>query len=179
MKLMATFAQAASRPRPGHFSALILITVLLSVSVAAQQTVRIDELSLLDRQYMAAQKATLDDLARVRLGRQFSGDKSNDLSLLQALLDHRLVRAEQTKELQAMGVIMGELFAHELHMHWVIYEDNIGRSRALRYRNSDNYLFPMTMISSRREVDNMTPVADIYQRALDLIVPQLPKLPFR
>jgi len=64
-------------------------------------------------------------------------------------------------------------------LHWVIYEDNIGRSRALRYRETENYLFPMTMISRRREVGNLSPVVDIYQKAVDLIKPQLPALPFQ
>ena len=176
---MGTFAQAASRPGPGYFSALVLLTLLHCLPAAAQQPPKISELSYVDHQYMASQRATLDELARTGLGRQFNGDKNSDLAILQALLDRRLVRADQKRELQAMGVIMGELLADELDMDWVIYEDNIGRSRALRYRESDNYLFPMTMISRRREADNLSPVTNIYQRALDLIVPHLPKLPFQ
>ncbi len=80
---------------------------------------------------------------------------------------------------QAMGVIMGDLLASELSMHWVIYEDRLGRSRALRYQQTDHYLFPMTMISRRLEVDNRSTVAAIYQRAVDLIKPQLAKRPFQ
>ena len=33
-----------------------------------------------------------------------------------------------------------------------------GRTRALRYKSTDSYLFPVTMISRRREVDDRTPV---------------------
>ena len=55
----------------------------------------------------------------------------------------------------------------------------LGRSRALRYQQTDHYLFPMTMISRRLEVDNRATVAAIYQRAVDIIKPQLPKLPFQ
>ena len=64
-------------------------------------------------------------------------------------------------------------------MHWVIYEDKLGRSRALRYQQTDNYLFPVTMISRRREVDNGSTVTAIYQRAVDLIKPQLSKRPYQ
>jgi hypothetical protein len=78
-----------------------------------------------------------------------------------------------------MGVIMGDLLAKDLGMHWVVYEDAHGRSRALRYRDSDEYLFPITMISRRQEADNNTPVAVIYQKAYDIIAPLRPELPFR
>jgi len=134
-----------------------------------QDNVRIGELSNTDLQYMAQQRATLDDLAARNFGRPFNGDRDNDLALLQALLDKRLVRPDQTRELQAMGVIMGDLLAADLGLHWVIYEDRMGRSRALRYKQSDEYLFPMTMISRRQESDNHTPVTAIYQKAYDIM----------
>ena len=46
-------------------------------------------------------------------------------------------------------------------------------------RQSDEYLFPVTMISRRQEADNNTPVAVIYQKAYDIIAPLRPALPFR
>ena len=118
-------------------------------------------------------------LAAASLGRRFNGNKNSDLQILQLLLDRRLVTPEQTRELQAMGVIMGDLLAADLDMHWVIYEDRQGRSRALRYRETEEYLFPITMISRRQEADNHTPVAAIYQKAYDIIAPLRPALPFR
>ncbi|MBE9537647.1 MAG: DUF3806 domain-containing protein [Proteobacteria bacterium] len=156
-----------------------MLGILFSLCAAAEQAPQISEPSYLDHQYMTQGRATLDDLARSHLGGQFNGNKNNDLTLLQQLLDRRLVRSDQKKELQAMGVIMGDLLAEELDLHWVIYEDSIGRSRALRYKKTENYLFPMTMISRRREAGNLSPVSDIYQRAVDLIKPQLPPLPFQ
>lgn len=158
---------------------LLLSALLLMASANAQQEARISDLSRLDRQYMEQQRESLDDLASTNLGRRFSGNKQNDLEILQLLLDRHLVRADQTRELQAMGVIMGDLLAADLNMHWVIYEDAIGRTRALRYRQSQEYLFPITMIARRQEADNQTPVAVIYQKAYDIIDPLRPELPFR
>jgi hypothetical protein len=158
---------------------LALCTVWASPAALAQNNAHIGELTNVDRQYMAEQRTTLEDLAASRLGRHFNGDKNNDLALLQALLDKRLIEPEQTRQLQAMGVVMGDLLAADLDMHWVIYEDGLGRSRALRYEQSDNYLFPMTMISRRQEADNHTPVADIYQKAHDIIASRKPALPFQ
>ncbi len=153
--------------------------LLFSLCATAKQAPNIGKLSFLDSQYMEQQRSSLDNLARINLGSQFDGSKERDLALLQSLLDRKLVRADQKKELQARGVIMGDLLAEELHLHWVIYEDSLGRSRALRYRETDNYLFPITMISRRIEVGNTSRVSDIYQRAVDLIKPQLPALPFQ
>jgi len=56
----------------------------------------------------------------------------------------------------------------------VIYKDKLGRSHALQYRDSDNYLFPITMISRRREADNLKPVADIYAKAESAIRAVIP-----
>jgi hypothetical protein len=160
--------------------ALLLLSALLLTAVAnAQPEARISDLSQLDRQFMAQQRETLDNLASSNLGRRFSGNKENDLQILQLLLDRRLIRADQTRELQAMGVIMGDLLATDLGMHWVIYEDNQGRSRALRYRQSQEYLFPITMISRRQEAGNDTPVAAVYQKAYGIIDPLRLELPFR
>ena len=166
----------------GKFAACLAVvatTLLAAAGIAAQGTVRISELSNMDRQFMTQQRDSLEDLAATGLGRHFNGDRDNDLQILQLLLDKRLVRPDQTRELQAMGVIMGDLLAAGLDMHWVIYEDAHGRSRALRYKETDEYLFPITMISRRQEADNHTPVADIYQKAHDIIAPLKPALPFR
>ena len=158
---------------------LLLASLAIIPGALGQGDVRIGELSFLDRQYMAEQRETLSDLVERNFGRQFNGSRENDLELLQLLLDRRLVRPDQTRELQAMGVVLGDLLAADLDMHWVIYEDSLGRSRALRYRETDNYLFPMTMISRRREADNRTPVKEIYQKAHDIIAPLRPARPFQ
>jgi hypothetical protein len=144
-----------------------------------QDIVRIGELTNTDLQYMADQRASLDDLATRNFGHPFNGNKDNDLTLLQNLLDKRLIRPDQARELQAMGVIMGDLLAADLGLHWVIYEDRVGRSRALRYKQSDDYLFPMTMISRRQEADNHTPVTAIYEKAHDIMAASIPPQPFQ
>ena len=159
--------------------ALIFWTLLATLGAVAQDGARIGELTNVDREYMTQQRAVMNDLAARGFGSRFSGDRDNDLDLLQSLLDRRMIRPDQTRELQAMGVIMGDLLAAELGMNWVIYEDRVGRSRALRYQQSDDYLFPMTMISRRQEADNHTPVTEIYQKAYDIIASRRPPLPFQ
>ena len=132
---------------------LLHCTVLIPAAWAEAGEPRIGELSALDRQYMAQQRDLIEDITLRRLGRDFSGDRERDLALLQDMLDKRLVDASQTRELQAMGMILGEHLADALDMHWVIYEDALGRSRALQYADTDNYLFPFT----RRPTILLTP----------------------
>lgn len=158
---------------------LALWALWVAPGALAQDKVQIAKLTNTDLVYMAQQRASLDDLAERNFGHPFNGNRNNDLTLLQDLLDKRLVHPDQTRALQAMGVIMGDLLASDLGLHWVIYEDRMGRSRALRYKQSDNYLFPMTMISRRQEADNHTPVTTIYQKAYDIMAASLPALPFQ
>jgi hypothetical protein len=153
--------------------------LLIALAPSAQAEVKVGDLTVVDKQHMQGLRTTLDDLARRHFGRQFNGDTDNDLALLQSLLDSSLVRADQTPELQGMGIVLGDRLAEDLGMHWVVYEDEYGRSRALRYRDSDNYLFPVTMISRRREAGNDTSVRAIYQKAYDIIAPLRQTLPFQ
>lgn len=138
----------------------------------------LSELSTLDQQYMRSQRNLIEDLARRQLGATFSGEPSRDIALLQRLLDERVVEPHQRQELQAMGIILGDLLAAQLDMQWVIYEDSLGRSRALQLKDTDNFLFPVTMISRRREVGNNTPVQAIFDKAVATIEPLIPPLPF-
>ena len=166
--------------QPGKRIAVLYWLLLgLGTVLPVQAQPHIGELSYLDKQYMAQQREILGELVAKNFGRRFNGAKANDLDLLQRLLDQNLVRREQIRELQAMGVIMGDLLAEDMELHWVIYEDRQGRSRALRDGTTDIYLFPITMISRRWAVDNHTPVEQIYQKAQNIVTARRPSLPFQ
>ena len=163
---------------------IIRLTLLLllcrgSDETMAQAPAHMSDPTPIDLQFMTQQRKALQDLAMANLGRRFSGDLNRDLELLQALLDKQLVRPDQVRELQAMGVIIGDLFAAELDMHWIIYKDDIGRSRALRYQQSEVVLFPITMIARRREAGNKTSVAEIYQKASTSIAKRTLAVPYQ
>lgn len=158
---------------------LTLLALVLSCAAWGQQPPEISDPTYFDRQYMQEQRTLISELAQREFGSGFNGNRQHDLDQLQRLLDRRLVKPGQTRELQAMGLIMGDLLASELDLDWVIYEDSVGRSRALRYRESDNYLFPMTMIARRQEADNQRPVIEIYQKAYDEMAAALPPKPFQ
>ncbi len=138
---------------------------------------RVTALNPLDRQYMDVQRQTLNELTLRYYGGRCCRSEA-ELDYLQRLLDDGHVGPDQTRELQAMGVALGDLLATELDMYWVVYEDIKGRSRALRLGETENYLFPVTMIARRHESGDKTPVADIYQQAYEAIEAVRPPLPF-
>ena len=156
-------SEAVSQPQKTRFSTkclrrLLALFILPALSLCASWSVAqspnfdvlIEPLTAVDRQFMAEQRMRVEHLAN-RLGRGLTGVVDRDLDTLQRILDERMVPAEDTLTLQAMGVVFGDLLGERLDMDWVVYRDSKGRSRALRYRQIDVYLFPVTMISRRQE----------------------------
>jgi hypothetical protein len=165
--------------KPALSAITALWLIVAGAAVLAEPPPRVYPPGTLDMEFMEQQRERIDALARINLGRQLHGTLDNDLGILQDLLDRQLVKAEQTLELQAMGVVLGELLAQELSMHWVIYEDRHGRSRALQLEDSENFLFPITMISRRIEADARVDVRAVYDKATALIAPYRKPLPFQ
>jgi hypothetical protein len=156
-------SEAVSQPQKTRFSTkcwrrLLALFILPALSLCASWSVAqspnfdvlIEPLTAVDRQFMAEQRMRVEQLAN-RLGRGLTGVVDRDLDTLQRILDERMVPAEDTLTLQAMGVVFGDLLGERLDMDWVVYRDSKGRSRALSHRQIDVYLFPVTMISRRQE----------------------------
>ncbi|MFK7830836.1 MAG: DUF3806 domain-containing protein [Congregibacter sp.] len=161
------------------FMALLFAAMLLSRPAWSQLVDnRVTELTALDRHYMNTQRELATELTLRHFGARCCRSVA-ELDYLQRLLDQRIVHAEQTRELQAMGVVLGDLLAKELDLHWVVYEDINGRSRALQLDNTENFLFPVTMIARRKEANDNTPVRQIYQTAFDTMQAARPPLPFQ
>ena len=179
-------SEAVSQPQKKRFSThglrrLLVLFTLPALSVCTSWSVAqnpnfdvlIEPLTAIDRQFMADQRMRVEQLAS-RLGRGLTGAADRDLDTLQRILDERLVPAEDTLTLQAMGVVFGDLLGDRLDMNWVIYRDNKGRSRALRFRQMDVYLFPVTMISRRQEGGSerrLKPLFDDTVRDTRLLLP--------
>ena len=144
-----------------------------SFSQGTELELIIEPLTSIDKQFMADQRQRVAQLAN-RLGRNLSGQEDRDLDTLQRIIDDRLIANDDTLNLQAMGVVLGDLLAERLDMTWVVYRDRKGRSRALRYRGTDVYLFPITMISRRQEARSDRSVRSIYDEAVKTTLPRVP-----
>ena len=140
----------------------ILLALVTTVASAAQ--CRTDPLTPLDQRYMEERRQELNSLVQISMGRSFGHGRDSDLRLIQDILDRKLVKPDETAQLQAMGIIMGEHLRRENGLRWVIYSDAKGRSRALEVPAKDEFLFPVTQISSRVRVGAEVDVQAIYQR---------------
>ena len=145
----------------------------ISFSQGTDLELNIEPLTSIDKQFVAEQRQRVEQLAN-RLGRNLSGEADRDIDTLQRIIDDRLIASDDTLSLQAMGVVLGDLLIDRLDMAWVIYRDRKGRSRALRYRETDIYLFPITMISRRQEVGNNRSVRSVYDEAVNTTLPRIP-----
>ena len=179
-------SEAVTQPNKTGFSTnslrrLLVLLLLPALSVCTSWSIAqipnfdvlIEPMTAIDRQFMADQRMRVEQLAN-RLGRGLTGVADRDLNTLQRILDERLVPAEDTLTLQALGVVLGDLLGDRLDMDWVVYRDNRGRSRALRYRQMDVYLFPVTMISRRQEGGSerrLKPLFDDTARDTRLLLP--------
>ncbi len=160
-----------------------LAALLLSASLSAQLPkpevlVLIEDLTPNDQGYMARQVEYVDKIARTRLGAQVRGNLE-DLTLLQRIIDQKLIATDDKEGLQSMGAVLGQVMAADVpSLEWKIYRDKAGRSRALCARNTQQCLFPITMLSRRVEVGLTPDVSKVYSEALALIDPYVAQIPY-
>jgi hypothetical protein len=156
--------------------AILLFTLLWPAMASADA--RIEDLSWMDRNFLTQQVERIDNLARQRFGTPVRGNKS-DLQLLQRIVDARLIADDDVQTQQALGIVLGNVMLAEVpHLEWKIYEDRLGRSRALCVRNTRECLFPVTMLSRRMELGMLPSVENIYNYALQRIGNLLPRDPY-
>ena len=131
----------------------------------------VKELSLGQRYSLDTQRRETMDLIARRLGiLNLKGDKS-DLKVLQNLVDRKAIGRDDVRGLQSLGIVFGDVLVNEYGLGWVSYEDDIGTSKALRWKKTENYVFPVTLFSKRvqfKENINMTGVFESGYSTADL-----------
>ena len=120
-----------------------------------------------DQAILQAKRAQVDDIAQRELGRSLDGIVAHDLSVLQDLLDRKIVTPDQRLTLQAMGVVLGDLYVRQGTFHWVSYTDDLGKSLAVQIGKTGEVLFPVTMISRLVEAGIDIDVEHIYEHGLN------------
>lgn len=139
----------------------------------------IKELGWMDKNRMDQEVASVNELGQTKLGTPLR-QNLGDLNTLQRIIDTDLVAMDDYEVQQAMGVVLGNLMLADFPntFEWKIYEDDVGRSRALCVRKTNDCLFPTTMLSRRMEVGSKPDVKKIYNDAILLMEKHLPKLPY-
>ncbi|WP_347329529.1 DUF3806 domain-containing protein [Marinimicrobium locisalis] len=160
--------------------ALLSLGLLLSLfaSFSQAQEATVSDFAWMDRNHMAQQVESIEKLARTKLGTPIRENKS-DLNTLQRIIDRELIDREETLKLQALGAVLGNVMASEVdELEWKVYEDALGRSRALCIEDTRQCLFPITMLSRRMEAGIKPDVERVYNEAMELVEPYLPKAPY-
>ena len=116
-----------------------------------------------DLRRLDGQREFARELARRHVGSPLRGGERDDLRVLQVLIDDRVLRRDETYELQSLGVALGDVMARQLDLDWIIVDDRWGRTRALRFGENDDFFFPTTMISRRYEKNIPVDVRALYR----------------
>lgn len=160
--------------------AACLIACLIPVAIAqSSSSVTINEPGWIDRNQMDQDTAKLNELTLAKIGTPIRRNLS-DLDTLQKLLDNNVVAQDDYQTQQAMGIVLGNIMQADFPdtLVWKIYEDSIGRSRALCVKETSHCLFPITMLSRRIELGSKPDVKKVYADAIALMEKYLPQLPY-
>jgi len=124
----------------------------------------VKELSLGQRYSLDTQRRETMDLIARRLGvLNLKGDKS-DLKVLQNLVDRKAIGRDDVRGLQSLGIVFGDVLVSEYGLSWVSYEDDVGTSKALRWKKTENYVFPVTLFSKRVQFKESINMTDIFEK---------------
>jgi hypothetical protein len=123
----------------------------------------VKELSLGQQYSLDGQRRAMMDLIARRLGiLTLKGDKS-DLRVLQKMVDRGVVRKQDVRRLQGLGILFGDLLVNKYGLAWVSYEDDIGVSKALRWKKTENYVFPVSLFSKRAQFKEDINMAMVFE----------------
>ena len=123
----------------------------------------IEDLSVLQRYALDSQRKELKDLLARKLGvLSLEGNKDDLLTLEQLILAGSFERGD-VRAWQSLGIVFGDILVAEHGLEWVSYEDDLGKSKALRWRNTDNFVFPITFFSKRVHFKERFTISEVYE----------------
>ena len=93
----------------------------------------------------------------------------NDLHIIQDVLDHMNFDRNNIQVVEGLGVILGDVLAKKLDLHWVTIKDNIGTTPALRYKDSGIYLYAKDLLAKRIERHEPIDVGYLFNTLIDLV----------
>lgn len=126
----------------------------------------IRDLNWLNNNFLGQQRERYIELFTNQFGKRPSKSRG-DLYFLQRLFDNKILRKQDTLELQALGVLLGDMLLKERgKLSWMVYEDDLGKSHALCAPKEKYCLFPITMLSRRYERNVIPDVSKVYESAL-------------
>jgi len=129
----------------------------------------VSALNLGQRAILERQRRQIKDLMQRYFGSDRLRGDDTDLVRFQQLVDQGRIRRDDVSTWQALGIAFGDLLIARYGLEWVIYEDEYGVSKALRWQKTDNFIFPVTLFSKRVQFNEAIDVAQIYTRLSNTI----------
>lgn len=162
-----------------HTHANSSFNVVSQKAYEQEQKVVISDMSWMDKNKTEKQIQKINTLAQTKLGVQIN-QNLDDLYLLQRIVDKELVKNDDSDSQEAMGVVLGNVMLADFAgtLEWKIYEDSLGRSRALCVKKTQECLFPITMLSRRMVIGTKPDVQKIYDDSIDMMKEFLPQIPY-
>ena len=116
-----------------------------------------------DREWLSDQRSRTEQLLVGNPDAQCKYQTSaGKLGTIRAVLDGGIFRADQTFELQGLGIILGDAVSAETGLVWKMVEDEYGTSPCLVMEGTSIVLYPQTMISKRVERGESIDVFELF-----------------
>ncbi len=124
----------------------------------------IEDLSVLQSYALDSQRKELRDLLARKLGVLSLEGNKNDLPALQQLILAGGFERKDVRAWQSLGIVFGDILVAEHGLKWISYEDDLGKSKALRWRQTDNFVFPVTFFSKRIHFKERFTISEVYEQ---------------
>jgi hypothetical protein len=136
---------------------------------------KLSEMNWLDERFLDNQRQLVSDLAYEHYRRKLE-DVRDVQALLQKILDDKLVKQDDIKSLQALGVVLGDQFILANHkLKWTMYEDELGDSHAICVGSTKHCIFPLSTLARRANIGISPDVAKVYNKVMNEMAPYLGK----
>lgn len=122
----------------------------------------IEDLTLGQQFILDSRRQEIKSLIAMKLVMPDLEDKPDILDILQRVVDEQLIPVSDVKNWQSLGIIFGDLLAEEMDMIWVSYTDELGESKALQWKKTMNFVFPITLFSKRNQFGTPVNMQQIY-----------------
>jgi hypothetical protein len=130
----------------------------------------VKDLNLGQKFILDSNRQNIKDLMTRRLGIVTIKQDLGDLKKIQEVVDRKIIKNGDVAQWQALGVVFGDVLAAELDLNWVSYQDDLGSSKALRWKKTENYVFPVTMLSKRVQYKEKVDVFALFEQIkLDVV----------
>ena len=130
----------------------------------AERDADVDDLSFGQRFVISSMRDHVEELFGRHLGVAKIRGNQTDLTSIQRIVDMEVIKSDEVKTWQALGVVIGDQLAKDFGLHWVSMKDERGVSKALQWKTTQNFVFPITLLSKRIHFGEEIDLAKIYEK---------------